>query len=105
MPSEKRSREHAANSRDRARSPAPKRPRRDTSPSRNWRSVYLDKDNDKKRDRDSYRSSRDHSRDREREKNSNGHYHHSSGRGDHYRSGSTSHTPEDRKDSPNPPQD
>ena len=105
MPSEKRSRDHAANSRDRPRSPASKRPRRDASPSRDWRSVYLDKNDDKKGDRDSYRSSRDHSRDREREKNTNGHYHHSSSRDDHYRSGGTSYRAEDRKDSPTRPRD
>jgi hypothetical protein len=105
MPSEKRSREHAANSRDPPRSPASKRPRRDASPSRDWRSVYLDKNSDKMGDRDSYRSSRDHSRDREREKNPNGHYPHSSSRGDHYRSGRTSYRPSDRKDSPKRPQD
>ena len=103
MPSEKRSREHAANSRDRPRSPASKRPRRDASPSRDWRSVYLDKNNDRKGDRDSYRSSRDHSRDREREKNTNGHYHHSSSRDDHHRSGGTSYRTEDREDSPKRP--
>lgn len=106
MPSEKRSREHAANSRDRARSPASKRPRREGSPSRDWRSVYLDKNSDQKGDRDSYRSSRDHSRDREREKNPNGHhYHHSSSRDDHYRPGGTSYRIEDRKDVPKRPRD
>ena len=105
MPSEKRSRDNTANSKDRARSPASKRPRRDASPSRDWRSVYLDKNNDKKCDSDRYRSSRDHSRDREREKISNEHYHHPSTRGDHYRSGGTSYRTEDRKGSPKWPRD